>query len=83
VIFSGLMPDPTLDIELPEPAADRPPIFAELGPHPYQESEFAHGRGHCDKCGGGPDAKIHNYVDPQERIADALEKIAAILERDL
>ncbi len=78
------MPDLDVDrIDLPErlqPASDRPPISDHMGPHPYQESEFPEGKGHCDLCGGGPDAKVHNYVDPMERIAAALERIADRVE---
>ena len=77
------MIDPCIDRPETEPVevpADRPPIFKELGPHDYQESEFPEGRGHCDLCGGGPEAKIHHYVDPEERIAAALERIAGSLE---
>jgi hypothetical protein len=76
------MPDPAVDAlweRHPESEqmvpADKPPIFKELGPHDYVESEFETGSGHCDKCGGGPDAKIHHYVDPMERIAEALEQL--------
>jgi hypothetical protein len=61
-------------------AADRPPILDTIGPHEYKESEFPEGKGHCDLCGGGPDAKIHNHVDPLERIAEALERGAVHLE---
>lgn len=46
-----------------------------MAPHEFRESEFPEGKGHCDLCGGGPDAKIHNHVDPLERIAEALEAI--------
>ena len=67
------MPDPTLL------QTDRPAIFIEGGPHDYVESEFAQGAGRCDKCGGGPDAAIHHWVDPQERMAVALEEIAGAL----
>jgi hypothetical protein len=78
------MPDPL--IEGPESERvvpiDRPPIFAELGFHDYQESEYEQGAGHCDKCGGGPEAPIHHKarVDPLERIAAALETI--VIKRD-
>lgn len=64
-------------------AADRPPINPTLGYHPYQESEFPEGAGHCDACGGGPLAEIHQKpVDQLARIADALESIAAHFAED-
>ena len=74
-----MMPELTEDCR-PDVPPDRRPIFEEMGPHPYEESEFPRGKGHCSHCGGGPEAKIHNFVDPQERIADALERIATFME---
>lgn len=81
------MPDLEVDHELSErplPPSDRPAINDALGYHPYVESEFPEGAGHCDKCGGGPDAEIHQKPVDQaqqlERIADALERIADHLE---
>ena len=62
--------------------ADRPPISDLMGPHAFVESEFEEGAGRCDKCGGGPDAEIHQEpVDNLKRIADALEEIAGALYR--
>ena len=61
--------------------SNRPPINPAMGPHQYQESEFPEGAGHCDTCGGGPDAPIHQpVVDPLVRIAKALERIGDLLE---
>lgn len=61
--------------------ANRPPINDSMGFHEYKESEFPEGAGHCDLCGGGPEAQIHKRpVDQMARIADALERIAAVLE---
>ena len=56
--------------------SDRPPINDLMGPHPFVESEFEEGAGRCDKCGGGPDAEIHQKpVDHLARVADALEAL--------
>jgi hypothetical protein len=73
-----MMPDPAVR-EPFDPPADKRPIL-ETTPHDYIESEFPEGRGRCDVCGGGPEAKIHNHVDPLERIAIALESNLAFLE---
>jgi hypothetical protein len=69
------MPDAAVNLDLPEVPPDRQPILP-LGPHDFVESEFPAGKGHCDRCGGGPLAAIHTHVDPLERIAVALEEIA-------
>jgi hypothetical protein len=76
-----------MDLETPElserplPAKDRQPINNEMSYHPYVESEFPEGRGHCDQCGGGPDAALHvKPVDQMKRIADALELIGDLLD---
>ena len=67
--------------ERQEVPPDRPAIFDGLGPHDFVESEFAPGSGRCDKCGGGPLAPIHlKPVDQMARIADALERIADVME---
>lgn len=58
----------------------RAPIFDQLLPHPFVPSEFAPESGRCDTCGGGPDAAIHNHVDPMERLAVALERVAVAME---
>lgn len=59
---------------------NRDPIHEALGPHKYQESEFEHGAGRCDKCGGGEFAAIHQpVVDQGKRAADSLEYIAGRL----
>lgn len=78
-----------MDVESPErehperyaPAPDRPAIHPAVGPHQFVESEFPEGAGHCDVCGGGPLAEIHNPVDQMARIAEALERVADALER--
>ncbi len=74
----------TVEREVPR---DRPPVDFTQAPHKFVESEFPAGKGRCDMCGGGPDAEIHQpRVDPgqvvMERIATALERIAARLEDD-
>ena len=57
--------------------AKRPPVNDQVARHEFVESEFAPGCGRCDRCGGGPLAEIHQErVDPMERIATALERIA-------
>jgi hypothetical protein len=62
-------------------SGDRPPVNDGLPAHEFEPSEFAPESGRCDKCGGGPDAPIHQKpVDQQKRIADALERIADTLE---
>ncbi len=78
------MPDRTVDLPETErisPPADRRPILDTVAPHEYVESEFPEGKGHCDLCGGGPDAKIHHHVDPMERIAAHLEQIRDDVQR--
>ena len=70
------MPDPAIREPFETPADKRP--ILETTPHDYIESEFPEGKGRCDVCGGGPEAKIHHFVDPMERIASALENLAAI-----
>ena len=75
----GVMPDTTVNLDLPEVPADRQAILP-MEPHFFVESEFPQGKGHCDLCGGGPLAAIHTHVDPLERIAEALERIADIAE---
>jgi hypothetical protein len=64
------------------PPADKPPVHSAVPPHDFVESEFPEGAGHCDICGGGPDAPIHHHVDPLERIAAALdpEKLASYVD---
>jgi hypothetical protein len=63
------------------PSDDRPAINDGLPHHKFEPSEFAPESGRCDKCGGGPDAPIHQKpVDQVARIADALERIAKSLE---
>jgi hypothetical protein len=57
--------------------ANREPIHEALGPHKFVESEFEHGAGRCDKCGGGPAADIHK--DPIDPVA-VLQRIAAAVE---
>ena len=78
---------PDIELEAPErehAARDRSPIHLEAGPHEYVESEFPEGKGRCDRCGGGPDAAIHQKpVDQMERIADALERIAFLMTQIL
>jgi hypothetical protein len=60
---------------------DRPAINDGLPYHEFLPSEFAPESGRCDKCGGGPDAPIHQKpVDQVARIAEALERIADTLE---
>ena len=64
-----------------ETPANRPPVNDQIPRHEFVESEFLPGCGRCDRCGGGPAADIHQErVDPMERIALALERIAAHLE---
>ncbi len=78
------MPDEKVDrpeTERLSPPADRPPILDAVPPHEFRESEFPEGKGHCDLCGGGPDAKIHHHVDPMERIAAHLEQIRDDVQR--
>ena len=76
----GVMPDTTVNLDLPEVPADRQAILP-MEPHFFVESEFPQGKGHCDLCGGGPLAAIHTHVDPLERIAAALEEIAGAAHR--
>lgn len=77
------MPDSEIKVER---ASDlhRQPIM-EMALHDFVESEFAPGSGRCDKCGGGPQAQVHQKpVDlalVQQRSAEALERIAAELGR--
>jgi hypothetical protein len=70
------MPDleePSEHVDYASYKAARPPVNESVGPHPFAESEFTPGCGRCDRCGGGPDAEIHQpVVDQMARIADAL-----------
>jgi hypothetical protein len=62
-------------------AVNRASMLEGIGYHPFVESEFAPGCGRCDTCGGGPLADVHQKpVDQMARVADALERIAAVLE---
>ena len=66
-----------------ETPANRPPVNDQIPRHEFVESEFLPGCGRCDRCGGGPLAEIHQErVDPMERIATALERIAAFMAAD-
>jgi hypothetical protein len=60
------------------PRTDRSAINPQVPYHKFVESEYEQGAGHCDVCGGGPDAEIHQKpVDQMARIADALDMIAS------
>ena len=87
------MPDPTIEQEIKESGEcvrlaqiagippDRPAVNDMAGPHDFVPSEFAPDSGRCDRCGGGALAQIHlKPVDPMARIADALERIADVME---
>ena len=76
----GVMPDTTVNLDLPEVPADRQAILP-MEPHHFVESEFPAGKGHCDLCGGGPLAAIHTHVDPLERLATALEGLAPAFDQ--
>jgi hypothetical protein len=73
-----MMAEPSEVVRVPP---ERAPIFTDLPVHEFVPSEFAPESGRCDTCGGGPLAEIHQKrLDPQERIAAALERIADSLE---
>jgi hypothetical protein len=77
-----MMPEPTIEREIPSIPADRPAVNDMVGPHAFIPSEFAPESGRCDICGGGSLAEIHQKpVDQVARIADALEGIQDALER--
>lgn len=69
------------ETEASELELSHPAINDALGPHDFKPSEFAPESGRCDRCGGGPLAQIHQKpVDQMARIADALERIAGVME---
>lgn len=72
------MPDPEMVAALDPGEGYHPPI-ADMGPHRFVDSEFEHGKGRCDRCGGGPLADIHaEKTDPLKEIAGRMEPLIAL-----
>lgn len=74
-----MTPDPEMAAVQDAGESYHPPIHEGIGPHRFVDSEFEHGKGRCDRCGGGPLAEIHQQrVDPLELIAGRMEPLIAL-----